>query len=160
MVTLNSKSDGRNRKPIAYHLQHLLLLLLLSHFSHVRLCENPKMAAHQASLSLGFSRKEHWSGVPFPSPMCESEVVQMCPTLHDAMDCSLPGSSIHGIFQAIYFLLKFNSSSQSQKSVFPTQFLPVTYYPYTICSLESSQSRQQLCLLLCENQQNQMKILW
>ena len=30
----------------------------------------------------------------------ESEVVQSCPTLSDPMDCSLPGSSIHGIFQA------------------------------------------------------------
>ena len=30
----------------------------------------------------------------------ESEVIQSCPTLHDPMDCSLPGSSILGIFQA------------------------------------------------------------
>ena len=30
----------------------------------------------------------------------ESEVAQSCPTLCDLMDCSLPGSSIHGIFQA------------------------------------------------------------
>ena len=30
----------------------------------------------------------------------ESEVAQSCPTLSDPMDCSLPGSSIHGIFQA------------------------------------------------------------
>ena len=30
----------------------------------------------------------------------ESEVAQSCPTLNDPMDCSLPGSSIHGIFQA------------------------------------------------------------
>ena len=30
----------------------------------------------------------------------ESEVTQLCPTLSDPMDCSLPGSSIHGIFQA------------------------------------------------------------
>ena len=30
----------------------------------------------------------------------ESEVAQSCPTLHDPMDCSLPGASIHGIFQA------------------------------------------------------------
>ena len=30
----------------------------------------------------------------------ENEVAQSCPTLSDAMDCSLPGSSIHGIFQA------------------------------------------------------------
>ena len=29
-----------------------------------------------------------------------SEVVQSCPTLFDPMDCSLPGSSVHGIFQA------------------------------------------------------------
>ena len=30
----------------------------------------------------------------------ESEVTQSCPTLCDPMDCSLPGSSVHGIFQA------------------------------------------------------------
>ena len=30
----------------------------------------------------------------------ESEVAQLCPTLSDPMDCSLPGSSFHGIFQA------------------------------------------------------------
>ena len=30
----------------------------------------------------------------------ESEVPQLCPTLNDPMDCSLPGSSVHGIFQA------------------------------------------------------------
>ena len=30
----------------------------------------------------------------------ESEVAQSCPTLHDRMDCSPPGSSVHGIFQA------------------------------------------------------------
>ena len=50
-----------------------LLLLLLSHFSNVRLCATPKVAAHQDPLSLGFSRQEHWSGLPFPSPMHESE---------------------------------------------------------------------------------------
>ena len=57
-------------------------------------------AVKAAQTSLGFSRQEHWSGLPFPFPMCESEVAQSCPTLHDPMDCSLPGSSIHGIFQA------------------------------------------------------------
>ena len=30
----------------------------------------------------------------------QSEVAQSCPTLSDPMDCSLPGSSVHGIFQA------------------------------------------------------------
>ena len=76
------------------------VLLLLSHFSRVRLCATPKTAAHQAPPSLGFSRQEHWSGLPLPSPMRESEVAQSCPTLSDPMDCSLPGSSAHGIFQA------------------------------------------------------------
>ena len=51
----------------------LLLLLLLSHFSRVRFCATPYTAAHQASPSLGFSRQEYWSGLPFPSPMHESE---------------------------------------------------------------------------------------
>ena len=32
----------------------------------------------------------------------ESEVAQSCATLSDPMDCSLPGSSVHGIFQAIF----------------------------------------------------------
>src|SRR5574341_2579540 len=49
----------------------LLLLLLLSGFSHVRLCATPKTAAHQAPPSLGFSRQEQWSGLPFPSPVHE-----------------------------------------------------------------------------------------
>ena len=48
-------------------------ILLLSRFSHVRLCAIPQVAAHQAPLSLGFSRQEHWSGLPFPSPVRESE---------------------------------------------------------------------------------------
>ena len=41
-------------------------------------------------------------GLPFPSPMheSESEVGQSCLTLCDPMDCSLPGSSVHGIFQS------------------------------------------------------------
>ena len=52
----------------------LLLLLLLSCFSHVRLCVTPQMAAHQARPSLGFSRQEHWSGLPFPSPMHKTTI--------------------------------------------------------------------------------------
>ena len=55
----------------------LLLLLLLSCFSRFRLCVTPEMAAHQAPPFLGFSRQEHWSGLPFPSPMHESEKVKV-----------------------------------------------------------------------------------
>ena len=45
------------------------MLLLLSSFSCVRFCVTQQSAAHQAPLSLRFSRQEHWSGLPFPSQM-------------------------------------------------------------------------------------------
>ena len=45
-----------------------ILLLLLHRFSCIRLCETPQTAAHQVPPSLGFSRQEYWSGLPFPSP--------------------------------------------------------------------------------------------
>ena len=50
-----------------------LFSMLLSRFSRVQLCATPETAAHQAPLSLGFSKQEYWSGLPFPSPMHESE---------------------------------------------------------------------------------------
>ena len=42
-----------------------MLMLLVSRFSHVRLCATPQMAAHQAPLSMGFSRQAYWSGCHF-----------------------------------------------------------------------------------------------
>ena len=87
---------------MVFSVKFLLLLLLLSHFSRVRLCATPETAAHQARLSLGFSRQEHWSGLPFPSPMQESEKWKWSRSVvsdsERLMDCSLPGSSVHGIF--------------------------------------------------------------
>ena len=62
------------------------------------LCD-PRDGSPPGSPSLGFSRQEHWSGLPFPSPVHESEVAQSCLTLSDPMDCNLPGS-VHGILQA------------------------------------------------------------
>ena len=53
------------RKPLGY--------ATLSHFSHVWLCATPQTVAYQAPPSLGFSRQEHWSRLPFPSSMHESE---------------------------------------------------------------------------------------
>ena len=41
---------------------------VLSHFSHAWLFATPWTVAPQALLSMGFSRQEYWSGVPFPSP--------------------------------------------------------------------------------------------
>ena len=62
------------------------------------------MAAHQAPPFLGFSRQDTGVGCHFlfqyVKVKSESEVAQSCPTLRDPMDCRLPGSSVHGIFQA------------------------------------------------------------
>ena len=66
-----------------------MLLLLLSRFSHVRLCATSETAAHQDPPSLGFSRQEHWIGLPFPSPVPESEVAQSCLTL------ATPWTAVH-----------------------------------------------------------------
>ena len=65
------------------------------------------MAAHQAPPSLGFSRQEHWSGLPCPSPMHESEnqseVTLSCLTPSDPMDCSLPGPPYTGFSRQEYW---------------------------------------------------------
>ena len=67
------------------------MLLLLSHSCRVRLCATPLTAAHQAPPSLGFSRQEHWSGLPFPSPMHKSEKSKGSRSVMS--DCSRP----HGL---------------------------------------------------------------
>ena len=80
-----------------------MLLLLLSYFSHVRLCATPWTAACQAPLSMGFSRQEYWTGLPFPSPICyaaAAKSLQSCSTLCDPIDGSPPGYPIPGILQA------------------------------------------------------------
>ena len=82
----------------------MLLLLLLSHFSRVRLCATPQTAAHQAPRPWNSPGKNTGVGCHFlfqcMQVKSESKVAQSCPTLSDPMDCSPPGSSVHGIFQA------------------------------------------------------------
>ena len=90
--------------------------------SHVQLFATPWTVAHQAPLSMEFSRQEYWSGLPFPSPgdlsnpgtelaslvppaltgsffttspLQFSSVAQSCLTLFDPMDCSTPGLPVH-----------------------------------------------------------------
>jgi len=53
----------------------LLLLLLLSRVSPVRLCATPWALAHQAPPSMGFPRQEYWSGLPLPSPPLYIKVI-------------------------------------------------------------------------------------
>ena len=55
----------------------------------------------------------------------ESEVIQSCPTLCDPLDCSLPGSSIHGIFQAR--ILEWAVISFSRRSFQPMDWTRVCH---------------------------------
>ena len=86
--------------------------------------DDPIDGSLPGSPSLGFSRQEHWSGLPFPSPMHKSEKWKwshlVMSTLSDPMDCSLPGSSIHGIFQAI--VLEWGAIAFSR---------PMSFYTHT-----------------------------
>ena len=78
-------------------------LLLLRRFSRVWLCD-PIDGSQPGFPSLGFSRQEHWSGLPFPYPVHESEKWKWSHSVvsdsSDPMNCSPPGSSVQGIFQA------------------------------------------------------------
>ena len=71
--TMKSERFGFNlRYTITSHITSnlftsLLLLLMQSRFICVRLCVTPWIAAYQAPLSMGFSRQEYWSGLPFTS---------------------------------------------------------------------------------------------
>ena len=47
---------------------HLCMKVKVKSLSHVRLFATPWTVAHQVSPSVGFSRQEYWSGLPFPSP--------------------------------------------------------------------------------------------
>ena len=88
----------------------------------------------------------------------ESEVAQSCPTLRDPMDCSLPGSSIHGIFQArvlewgaIAFStlavqwLTFHASNVGSTGSIPEQG---TKIPYTVWQSQKQKSMYQQVLLI------------
>ena len=82
-------------------------LLLLSHFSRVWLCVIPQTAATRLPRPWDSPGKNTGVGCHFllqcMKVKSERKVAQSCPTLSDPMDRSLPGSSIHGIFQAKYW---------------------------------------------------------
>ena len=82
----------------------LLLLLLLSRFSCVRLLATHGLQPTRVLRPWDFPGKSTGVGCHFllqcMKVKSESEVTQSCPTVSDPMDCSLPSSSVHGIFQA------------------------------------------------------------
>ena len=67
----------------------------------------------------------------------ESEVAQSCPTLHDPMDCSLPGSSTHGIFQAR--VLEWGAIPFSIFEMISHNFCPVLFVRKTLLGAAHSQ---------------------
>ena len=101
-ITLSNNKARESNSPFTM----LLLLLLLSHFSSVRLCAIPQMEAHQAALSLGFSRQEHWSGSPFPSPgdLPHPAIEPESPSLQvDSFPAEPPGKLYYGYMGIIYY---------------------------------------------------------
>ena len=98
--------------------KHVLLLLLLSHFSHVRLLRPHRQQPTKLPRPWDSPGKNTGVGCHFllqcMKVKSESEVAQSCLTLSDPMDCSLPGSSIHGSFQAR--VLKWGAFSWSMFS--------------------------------------------
>ena len=70
--------------------------------NHVRLFVTPWTVAYQALLSMGFSRQEYWSGLPFPSPgdLPDPGIEPRSPTLQaDALPSEAPGRPRGNILQ-------------------------------------------------------------
>ena len=69
----------------------------------------------------------------------ESEVTQLCPTLCNSMDCSLLGSSIHGIFQAGVLEWKFSSPGESSRPRDRTQVSHITGRHFNLWATREAQ---------------------
>ena len=70
----------------------------------------------------------------------ESEVTQLCPTLHDPLDCSLPGSSVYGIFQARVLewgAIALSISLTSFSQHYWDEFLSKSYLQLQVCCVLS-----------------------
>ena len=97
---------------------------------------DPIDSSPPASPSLGFSRQEHWSGLPFPSPVHESEKWKWSRSVvsdsSHPMDCSLPGSSAHGIFQAR--VLEWGAIAFSEYSVWFTIIIHTVFITTEVMS--------------------------
>ena len=81
-------------------------MLLLSRFSHVQLCATPETTANQAPLSLGFSRQEYWTGLPFPSPgdLPNPGIKPRFPALRADSLLSEPPGKLHRCIQMYIYL--------------------------------------------------------
>ena len=76
---------------------YLSLKVKVKSLSHVQLFATPWTVAYQASPSMGFSRQEYWSGLPFPSPgdLPDPGIEPRSPALEaDALTSEPPGKSL------------------------------------------------------------------
>ena len=74
-----------------------------------------KEESEKAGLKGNIPKTKIMASSPITSwQMCSAKLLQLCPTLCNPMDCSLPGSSVHGIFQAR--ILRWVSISSSRES--------------------------------------------
>ena len=104
--------------------------------SCLTLCD-PIDSSPPGSAIPGILQAIHWSGLPFPSPMHESEVAQLCPTLSDHMDYSPPGP------------LSMGFSRQEYWSGVPLQLLSSAKSTTDNMSMSVSVLIAQLCPTLC-----------
>ena len=108
----------------------------------LRIFKKPK--PKQKQNSSGISVRQVWIGL--------IEVAQSCPTLCDPMDCSLPGSSVHGIFQA-RILEQVASLESTNSPIFTT-----SYYLYLISFIFTPRQKN-LSLILLPQRKDQIKII-
>ena len=94
--------------------------------SSVRLFVTPWTVAHQAPLSMGFSRQEYWSGLPFPSPGClpNPGIEPRSPTLQAGALASEPSGKPNGYTVSLYFLM---TNSLHSKELFLPFNLLITF---------------------------------
>ena len=87
--------------------------------SGVRLFATPWTVAHQAPPSLGFSRQEYWSGLPFPSPgdLPDPGIEPRSPTLEaDALTSEPPGKP-----KILYVITAMWNLKKKKKTMYITQ---------------------------------------
>ena len=114
----------------ATHHHESAMKVKVKSLSHVRLFATPCTVAYQAPLSVEFPRKEHRSGLPFPSPgdLPDPRIEPWSPTLYtDALPSEPPGKSAIGIHMSPPTCPPSHPSRLSQSTGFITQQIPPGY---------------------------------
>ena len=108
----NSNKHSCINPTISIFTLKVMLLLLLSRFSHVQLCATLYTAAPQAPVpGILQARTLEWAAVFFSNACMHTKSCQSCPTLCNPLDSSPPGSSVHEILLAR--ILEWNAISFS-----------------------------------------------